>query len=140
MSRSRAEGTFQVVSFTPVEIAPAAAIATAMDGGVATMEKQFSGQIAGRSATLFTGCRDDGSGAGAYVALEAFAGSLNGVAGAFNFVHAASTHGEDRYAEHFAIVDASGTDGLAGISGSGGLRVDPDGTHHLWFDYDLAPA
>ena len=79
-------------------------------------------------------------GAGTYVALEAFAGTLDALAGTFVFVHAASTHGADRYGELFTIAQGSGTGELAGISGTGGLSVDADGTHRLWFDWDLPSA
>ncbi len=137
MTVHRADGTFKVIRFVPAEVTPAVSIITAMESGVATMEKRFEGQVDGRSSTLFTSSRDAVSGAASYVALEAFEGSLAGVSGTFNFVHAASTHGTDRYGEFFSIVDASGTQGLAGIRGSGGLQVDDDGVHRVWFDYDL---
>jgi hypothetical protein len=74
------------------------------------------------------------------VALESFEGSLDGRTGTFNFVHSASTGGSDRTNEFFLIVPASGTGDLAGITGSGGLSIDADGTHRIWFDYDLLPA
>jgi hypothetical protein len=137
MSQLRAEGTFEVASFDTVSVTPAVAITTAMKTGIATMEKRYDGDVQGRSATLFTSSRDADSGAASYVALESFEGSLNGVTGSFNFVHAASTHGEDRYGEFFSVVDASGTDDLAAISGSGGMAIDEDGTHRVWFDYTL---
>jgi hypothetical protein len=137
MSQIRAEGTFEVAGFEAVDVPAAVAITTAMETGVATMEKRYAGDVQGLSATLFTSARNPDSGAGSYVALESFEGSLNGVTGCFNFVHAASTHGDDRYGESFAIVEASGTDGLAGISGGGGMTVDEDGTHRVWFDYTL---
>jgi hypothetical protein len=137
MTQTHAEGTFVVVTFETANVTPVAAVATAMESGVATMEKRYTGEVEGRSGLFFTSSRNAQSGAAAYVALEAFEGSLHGVPGSFNFVHSASTHGEDRYGEFFAIVAASGTDELASISGSGGLTVDPDGTHRVWFDYDL---
>ncbi|MGG2465044.1 DUF3224 domain-containing protein [Streptomyces sp. RGM 3693] len=34
-------------------------------------------------------------------------------------------------------VPGSGTGELVGITGVGGIAVDPDGTHRIWFDYDL---
>ena len=40
---------------------------------------------------------------------------LDEVAGTFAFVHAASTHGEDRHDEFFAIAAGSGTDAVARI-------------------------
>ena len=137
MSQQHTEGTFEVTSFTPVEVTPAVEVVTAMEAGVATMEKTYAGGVEGRSATLFTGARNAESGAGTYQALESFEGSLDGVAGTFNFVHIASTHGEDRYANSFAIVEASGTGDLAGISGGGALVIDANGTHRISFDYTL---
>ena len=81
--------------------------------------------------------RSIATGIGTYVAIESFAGSLNGLEGSFNFIHCASTRGRDRSNEFFLIVDGSGTGRLHGISGSGGIRIDEAGTHHLWFDYNL---
>ncbi|MGW3661802.1 DUF3224 domain-containing protein, partial [Streptomyces sp. NPDC005141] len=68
---------------------------------------------------------------------ESFEGSLHGREGSFNFVHSATTSGSDRTAEFFTIVPSSGTGELTGISGAGGMAVDADGTHRIWFDYQL---
>jgi hypothetical protein len=84
----RAEGTFTVDNFAP------AAVATALPAGVATMERRYAGDVAGRSTTIFTSALDGASGVGTYVALESFAGA-------------------------------------------GGIAVDADGTHRVWFDYTL---
>jgi hypothetical protein len=135
----RANGTFSVKSFTPTSLAPEPAIATALPVGVSTMEKHFEGGIAGRSATLFTAAFDPATGVGTYVAMESFAGSVDGKDGAFNFVHSASTSGSDQSAEFFAIVASSGTGQLAGITGTGGMGIDPDGTHRIWLDYEVTP-
>jgi hypothetical protein len=94
----RAAGTFSVKDFTPTEVVPIPAVPTRVAVGVATMEKQFEGDVVGRSAT---------------------------------------TTGSDRTDEFFTIVPSSGTGKLAGISGAGGMTVDPDGTHRIWFDYEL---
>lgn len=136
MDSQRAEGTFTVVEFAPLETPPME-IQTAMSLGVATIEKAFAGAVQGRSIALFTGTQGMDSPAGSYVALEAFAGSIDGRAGALNFAHAASTHGEDRYGEVFFIVEASGTGELAGITGGGSIVIDADGTHRIRFDYQL---
>ena len=138
MSR-RSEGTFEVLGFTPAAVEPAVEVTTAMQLGVATMEKRFTGEVDGTSATWFTAGQAPG-GSGTYVALEAFAGTLDTLAGTFVFVHAASTHGEDRYGEFFTIASGSGTGDLEGIAGTGGLGVDDDGTHRIWFDWDLPAA
>jgi len=133
----RATGEFSVESFVPATLdPPAEAIQTGLPVGIATMVKRYEGEISGRSATLFTAAFDQATGVGTYVAMESFEGSLNGAAGSFNFVHSATTTGTDRLSEYFAIVPSSGTGELAKISGGGGLTVDPDGTHRVWFDYE----
>src|SRR6201992_2169493 len=112
----RTSGTFSVKAFTPASVTPTPAISTALPVGVATMEKTYEGDVAGTSATIFTSAFDQATGVGTYVALESFEGSVDGRAGAFNFVHSESTAGPDRSAEFFAIVASSGTGELAGIT------------------------
>lgn len=132
------EGTFTVSGFSGVPVAQhAEPVSTALAVGVATMVKQYAGAVEGRSTTLFTSAFDPERGVGTYVAMESFEGSVDGRTGTFNFVHAASTHGTDRYDEHFAVVPSSGTGELAGIAGGGALVVDADGTHRMRFDYTL---
>ncbi|NEW41457.1 DUF3224 domain-containing protein [Nocardia cyriacigeorgica] len=133
----RANGTFSVKSFTPTDVSPEPAIATGAPVGLARMEKQFEGEVSGRAATLFTSAFDEERGAGTYIAMESFEGSMQGAAGTFCFAHSATTTGTDRSAEFFVIVAGSGTAALAGITGTGGIAVDPDGTHRIWFDYEL---
>jgi hypothetical protein len=134
----RADATFEVVNFVPAAVTAEPPVTTGLPVGVATMLKTYGGEVAGRSTTIFTSAFDQATGAGTYVALESFEGSLHGRAGAFNFVHSASTGGSDRSEEFFLIVPSSGTAELSGITGTGGLSIDADGTHRVWFDYDLA--
>jgi Protein of unknown function (DUF3224) len=133
----RADGTFSVKSFVPADVAPEPEIATGLPVGLARLEKHYEGGVAGRSATLFTAAFSQETGVGTYVAMESFEGSLNGQAGTFNFAHSATTSGANRTAEFFIIVPTSGTGELAGITGTGGLRID-DGPHRIWFEYALA--
>ncbi|MFD7816148.1 DUF3224 domain-containing protein [Streptomyces sp. NPDC059785] len=135
----RATATFTVTTFVPADVKSEPAVPTGLPVGVATMEKRFEGEeLSGRSATLFTAAFDQSTGVGTYVAMESFEGSVQGREGAFNFVHSATTTGSDRTAEFFTIVPSSGTGELAGISGTGGITVDTDGTHRIWFDCQLA--
>jgi hypothetical protein len=134
----RASATFTVVSFVPTALTPVPAITTALPTGVSLMEKRYEGEIEGRSATLFTAAFDQASGAGAYLAMESFEGAVNGARGTFNFMHSASTSGTDRSDEFFSIVSSSGTGDLAGIRGGGAMAVDADGTHRVWFEYELS--
>jgi hypothetical protein len=133
-----AAGTFTVAAFDPTELSPTPAIETGLAVGVSTMTKQFTGEVDGRSATLFTAAFDQASGVGTYLAMESFEGRLGDRAGTVNFAHSATTLGDGgRAGDYFVIVPGSGTGDLAGITGSGGLAVDPDGTHRVWFDYEL---
>lgn len=134
----RAAGTFTVSSFVPAQLEPppvAVEVGTAV--GTATMEKVYEGDVQGRSATIFVSAFDMGTGVGTYVALETFAGRLGDREGGFAYAHSATTLGSDRRDELFVIVPGSGVGDLAGISGSGGLAVDSDDTHRVWFDYQL---
>lgn len=135
----RASATYTVENFVPTEITPVPEVPTGLPVRVSTMEKIFEGDAVGRAATLFTAAYDPATGAGTYVAMESFEGSLHGRDGAFNFVHSAATSGTDRADEFFAIVPSSGTGQLSGITGTGGMAVDTDGTHRVWFDYQLGP-
>ena len=133
----RASGTFKVVAFTPTELSPEPAVETGLPVGVSTMEKRYEGGVEGRSATLFTAAFDQISGVGTYVAMESFEGAVDGRSGAFNFAHSATTGGTDRGDEFFTIVPTSGTGDLTGIRGTGGMAIDEDGTHRIWFEYEL---
>jgi len=131
------EGTFTVSGFAGVPVEQERPVTTALGVGVATMAKEYAGGIAGRSTTLFTSAFDPELGVGTYVAMESFEGELDGRAGSFNYVHAASTRGTDRFDEHLAIVPSSGTGELAGIAGTGAITVDADGIHRLRLEYTL---
>lgn len=130
----RVDGTFTTRNFQPGQTRSVPDIRTAMPTGVSTMEKIYSGQISGHSATLFTAAFDPLSGRGAYIAMESFEGTLHGRHGTFNFIHSAATTGKDRTDEFFSIVAGSGTGSLADIRGKGGMKIDDDGTHRIWFE------
>lgn len=136
----RADSVFTVKSFTPTDVTPDPEITTGTPVGVWRMEKSFEGDVVGRAATLFTAAFDQAAGIGTYLALESFEGTVNGRSGTFSFVHSATTTGSDRTAELFTLVPSSGTGELAGITGAGGLVIDHDGTHRMWFDYELPEA
>ncbi|WP_225098680.1 DUF3224 domain-containing protein [Streptomyces sp. CoH27] len=136
----RASGTFKVEEFTPADVRlPEPVVETAAAVGVATMRKRYEGEVVGVSGTLFSTAFDQATATGTYVALESFEGTLQGRAGTFNFAHSATTVGPDRDsgAELFVIVPGSGTGELTGIRGEGGIAIDTDGTHRIWFDYEV---
>lgn len=136
-----ASSTFTVSDWTPTtppdEVGGLRVPATAAPAGLAHMVKTFDGDLTGRAVTWFLGALNETTGEGSYAALEVVDGVLGGRRGTFNLVHAASTHGTDRYDEHLTIVPGSGTDELVGLRGSGRLVVEDDGTHRLVLDYTL---
>jgi hypothetical protein len=122
---------FDVTDYTPD-------ITTALPTGHLRLRKAYTGDVEGRSVTQFTSAFDQETGIGTYVAMESFEGTVAGRRGAFNFVHAASTSGADRAHDYGLIVPGSGTGELEGIEGTARLYIDPDGSHHLDFDHNLA--
>jgi hypothetical protein len=131
-----------VVAFTPAEPVSEPAGAAGPAAGLATMEKHYEGEVEGRSATRFASApaigRPGAAGAaGADVVVESFEGSLGGASGSFHFAYSGADQGTGRAGEFFEIVPASGTGELTGIRGAGGMAIDPDGTHRIWFEYEL---
>lgn len=132
----RTTSTFTVESFEPTDLDPPS-IATATAVGVARMVKHFRGGLEGRAETLFTAAYDQASGVGTYLAMESFEGTLDGRRGTVNVAHSATADGgPDRLHELVVIVPGSGTGDLTGVTGTGSLRIDADGTHYLELDYD----
>ena len=131
----RATSTFTTSDFKPEEREQA--VVTAVDVGVMTFAKTFAGDIDGRAETLFTSAYSHETATGTYLAMESFAGSIDGRSGTVNIAHTATTTGADRTHHLMVIVPASGTGELAGITGTGSLDIDPDGTHHFTLDYEL---
>ncbi|WP_166140160.1 DUF3224 domain-containing protein [Nocardioides ochotonae] len=136
-----ATSTFTVSDWTPTDspttVGSTPVPETSAPAALAQMVKTFQGDLAGHSVTWFLGCLNPGTGHGSYAAVEAIDGVLGGRRGTFNVVHAASTHGSDRFDEHLVIVPHSGAGDLTGIAGTGRIDVDADGTHRLLLDYTL---
>lgn len=130
----RTTSTFTVASFEPTDLT--GEIETGSPVGVARMVKEFTGGLTGRATTLFTAAFDQAAGLGTYVAMESFAGTLDGRVGSLAIAHSATTDGgPDRLHEIVVIVPGSGTGDLVGVTGTGAMRIDEDGTHHLDLDY-----
>jgi hypothetical protein len=130
--------SFTVSVFEPTELAPPET-ATATPVAVARMVKNFTGALQGTAETLFTAAFDQDRGIGTYVAMESFAGTIDGRAGSINIAHSATTDGgPERRHELLVIVPGSGTGDLVGVTGTGRIVVDDDGTHRLELDYEVA--
>ena len=124
-----AESTFTVSDFNLRDGEPE--IETGVQFGDIDMVKQFSGDITGKAITRFFGGQTASGSCGIYVAYEAFEGSIAGRSGSFVFVHSQTMVEKEITAMMVQIGPGSGTGDLTGISGSGGIRVEPDGTHRL---------
>jgi|GEM_PF-131965 len=129
-------GVFTVEEFVPT---PHEELVTAaIPVGVARLRKVFSGAIEGESQTLFCAAFDQVNETGTYVALDTFRGRVDGRSGAFVLAHSATTiAGSEPMNATMTIVPTSGTDELTGITGTGAIIIDPDGTHHLELSYGL---
>ena len=129
---ARVESTFVVSSFDPAGWTPPRP--SGVDLAEAAMTKQFSGDVVGDSVTRFIGGLDGDGANGGYVALEWFEGSIGGRSGSCVIVHGQTMLAGAPAGQWLSLVPGAGTGDLAGLTGTGGIRVAEDGTHHLWLD------
>jgi hypothetical protein len=110
--------------------------------GRMTIDKQYHGDLEGRSVgQMLTGITDVKGSAG-YVAIERVTGKLHGRSGSFTLQHSGiMAHGD--YQLNVTIVPDSGAGELAGIMilpGSFKINIDAAGKHSYEFDYTLPAA
>ena len=103
--------------------------------GRLSIHKKFQGAIDGVSNGEMLARRDDQQN-GAYVALERVTGSLNGRNGSFVLMHSAVMMGGVPANWSVAVVPGSGTEQLAGLSGTMKITIDDSG-HGYDFQYTL---
>ena len=123
-----AAGPFEV-KMTP-QSAPDAAI------GHFALDKQFHGDLEATSTGVMLTAMSEVKGSAGYVALEKVSGRLAGHPGTFCLQHRGIM---DRGVPSLTItvVPDSGTDGLAGLTGTMAIKVAPDGAHTYEFEYRL---
>jgi Protein of unknown function (DUF3224) len=130
-----ASGSFEV------KIAPSESSAIGKEAGVGrmTIDKVISGDMVGNTKGEMLTSITESTGAMAYVAIETVTTTLDGRSGTFVFIHNATMNKADPKSQslHIAVVPASGTGGLAGISGTFAIHVDAAGKHTYTFDYEL---
>ena len=103
--------------------------------GRMAIDKQFYGPLDASSVGEMLSAMTEVPGSAAYVAMEHISGKLNGLEGCFVLQHSAwMAHGED--ALKITVVPDSGTDALAGITGTMNIRIE-DGQHYYDFEYEL---
>ena len=95
--------------------------------------KVWTGGMAGSSRGFMLSAGDPKSGNAGYVALEVFDGSLDGRGGTLA-LQQFGTMSEGVSVLHYEIVPGSGTENLAGVTGTLELTVS-DGRHHVDIRY-----
>ena len=100
-----------------------------------SIDKQYHGALEGPSRGQMLAAETAVAGSGAYVAMERFDGTLDGRKGGFVLQHNGTMAG-GVYDLSVSVVPDSGTDELAGISGT--LRIVIEGKEHRYeFDYSI---
>jgi len=124
-----AKGSF-TVSVKPVD-------QNKMDGityGRYAVEKTFKGELEGTSNFHMHSAGTD-NGAGAYVAIEAVTGTLNGKSGTFLLMHAATRTPASQQLS-ITVIPGCSTGELAGLEGKFIINV-VDKQHFYVFEYTL---
>ena len=127
-----ATGAFDVKLGT-AETLPAPDHAPAMASR--SIDKDFHGDLQGRSLGRMLSAGQPQSGEAAYTALESFAGTLHGRSGGFALAHLGQMHA-GTHELRVAIVPGSGTGELAGIRGDMQIRIE-GGKHYYTLSYRL---
>jgi hypothetical protein len=129
-----AKGSFDV-TMTPAEKASADSPFSRM-----ILNKQYHGDLeaSAKGQMLASGTGAKGS-TGVYIALEQVTGTLEGRSGRFILQHSGvMVKGVPEL--DVKVVPGSGTDQLAGITGTMNIIVAADGKHSYEFEYALAPT
>lgn len=127
----RATGTFEV-KLAPI---PTEDDRNGSPVGRFSIEKRFSGDLTGTSTGEMLSAGSPAQGSAGYVAMERVNGTLAGHSGTFVFQHSATMHrGVNTLS--IQVVPASGTGGLAGLTGTFAIVIE-DGKHSYAFDYEL---
>lgn len=127
----QAKGTFEV------KVVPLPADEGTDTGGFGrlSIDKTFSGDLAGTSKGQMVGAFTAVEGSAGYVALERVTGTLNGRKGSFVLQHSGSmSRGTQTII--VTVVPDSGTEELTGLAGT--MQIIIDGKKHSYvFDYTL---
>jgi hypothetical protein len=127
----QAHGTFEV-KIAPQSPAPGIEQANL---GRMTLDKQFHGDLQATSLGEMLSAMGGVQGSAGYVAMERVSGSLHGRHGSFVLQHHGTMNRGTPQLSVIVVPD-SGTDALAGITGSMQIQIE-QGKHFYFFDYEL---
>ena len=131
---SMAKGSFDV----KVAPQPADGYADGTMMGRMTLDKQFRGDLEGISTGQMLTAITSVQGSAGYVAIELVRGTIAGRSGRFMLQHS-GTMNRGAQTLTLSVVPDSGTDGLAGISGTMVILI-ANGSHAYEFEYSLPRA
>ena len=101
----------------------------------AHIKKSFHGDLSGTGNLMYVMTYLD-SGTASFIGFEKVKGSLGGRTGSFVLRHTGTFDGEKATAE-YEVVHGSGTDELAGLSGTGGFSAGHAEEHEMTLDYEV---
>ena len=101
----------------------------------AHIRKSFHGDLSGTGNLMYL-MTYLSSGIASFIGIEKVVGSLGGRKGSFVLRHTGSYDGEKATAE-YVVIPESGTDELAGLSGSGGFSAGDAEEHDMTLDYEV---
>ena len=101
----------------------------------AHVKKSFHGDLSGTGNLMYV-MTYLSSGVASFLGFEKVVGSLGGRAGSFVLRHTGSYDGEKATAE-YEVVPGSGTDELAGLSGTGGFSAGHAEEHEMTLEYEV---
>jgi hypothetical protein len=104
-----------------------------------TLDKTYHGDLEGTAAGEMLAVMTGEKGSAGYTAIERVTATLAGRKGTFALQHSA-TMNRGTPDLTIVVVPDSGTDGLAGLTGTMGIRIEPGGKHFYDFTYTLPPA
>ena len=121
-----------------VKLTPQAQDDPASTLGRMSVDKTFRGDLAGKSLGEMLTAKSTVEGSGVYVAVERVTGTLGGHKGSFTLHHTGVMEG-GKPSLTIAVVPDSGTDELAGITGTMTIEI-TGGKHFYDFAYTLPAA
>jgi hypothetical protein len=107
--------------------------------GRLNIDKSFHGELEATSVGQMLAARGDQPASAGYVALERVTGTLGGRRGRFILQHSGHSN-PDAQSLVINVVADSGTEELAGLTGSMKIIIEPGGAHFYEFDYQLPVA
>jgi hypothetical protein len=107
--------------------------------GRMTLDKAFHGDLEATSVGEMLAVRTDVAGSAGYVAIERVTGILAGRKGTFALQHWGMMD-KGTPDLKISVIPDSGTEDLAGLTGTMTIDIQPGGKHFYTFTYTLAPA